>query len=277
MAPIQSVPKPKFQECYKELQGMMECLLKINIMDENDPEYKVMYVKYHETLQKFMENQPMLPKIPNIKEICHIDNCDGIVVKDEKYCLSHICKWSYTAPYSIELQHTGVYSCSNATVIGKEYCKEHNGTDYCENHKDKSEIQLDDFVVVPKIPSDDSELDITKVVCGFDECEGHPVLKSHDFCKEHKCGTDKCNDSIIFINYSNNRIPVGKFCEKHSREKGPFCIVCKECVVNCGITYGKIIPNMTENLHYKCACEVLSCPNPKENNGFCEKHKDFAC
>ena len=62
MAPNPSVPKPNFQECYKVLQEMMEYVPKLNIMDENDPEYKEMCVKCNVGVAKLLENMPKSPE-----------------------------------------------------------------------------------------------------------------------------------------------------------------------------------------------------------------------
>lgn len=63
MAPIPSEIKPNFQECFKTLQELMEYLPKLNIMDPHDPKYKVMYVKYQETLKKFIKYEPILSEV----------------------------------------------------------------------------------------------------------------------------------------------------------------------------------------------------------------------
>ena len=46
---------------------------------------------------------------------------------------------------------------------------------------------MDDYGVVPKVQSDDPELNIKMVLCNIYECTEHPVLKSQKFCKEQMC------------------------------------------------------------------------------------------
>jgi len=191
MAPIPSVEmKVNFQECYRSIQELMEYLPKLNIMDENDPEYKVMYVKYHETLQKFMENQPMLPEMPSDNKRTNKCCKDGCIIEidgNRKCCAEHRCKCIFLGTTD---------TCPNLQRNGDKYCDEHmcsvdnchsptyTSCNYCDKHRCKH---------------------------GFitGECQSK-CLDGQKYCEEHTCSYDKCKNLIK--GYGTNK---QDYCEEH--------------------------------------------------------------
>ena len=304
MAPIPSEIKPNFQECYKALQVLIEYLPKLNIMDSEDPEYKVMYVKYHETLKKFMENPPMLPEIlsksTSVKEIssddlvldqcdyiCAVDHCNiypyaghGVCKKHEcieygcfsrrdthEYCYNHLCKYIEKSPIE--------YECSEI----KNHLE-----DGCEKHKDISEMPFDEYVVVPKPLPEVPELIPYKIKCEmvYVNCKKYPVLKSQRFCKDHTCIENKCSkgsfnteyccDHVCKYKYGNiacilKKSDKSKYCEKHACSHGE----CPESINNV---------NYTTCFNHRCMYGSIngkrepSCMNMRmdDKTGYCESH-----
>jgi len=290
MASIPPSPKPNFQECYKLLQEQMEYVSKLNILDENSQEYKDTYAEYIKTINALITfsrnwlNMSCNNTNPKIKK-CHdqlidlksyievIEACYSNNPKYQYYCeqVSESLERLIASPDKCPQNYAHIPMKPN--VKSDEFIASEIQSHLQKLKKCSSEFGCvgypNDFVVVPEIKK-------MGIICGHTACNKYPLLKSQSYCKEHTCTKDGCNSpSIIIRKKSRNFTETGMFCKIHEcqyNNTGPYCIVCSKTVGH----YDEY-EYLPENLHYECACDVQTCANPKKNNGFCVKHKDFEC